>query len=266
MTRRKFLHTSCLAACAARTASAAALNPDSLAKFVDPLPTPPIAKPSGMRPVPGQRVKAPHYRVAMQQIERKLHRDLPATRLWCCGGSVAGSHVRNPGRGRAVDRLGERIAREAFPADRPHASWRRSERSRSPRHRTRAWRQSAAGKRRLSRGLVRPGKVAHLFLSQPAGRRHALVSRPHHGHQSPQHRTPVCSDCSLSATTWKTRSNLPKGAYEIPLVICDRLSAAGWRARLSRIRRSRTALGSRSFRQCDVSEWQGISVPRCRAA
>jgi spore coat protein A len=92
MNRRSFLLTSCLAPFAARAASTApALNPDTLAKFVDPLPIPPIAKSSGIRAVPGQAsAKVPYYRVAMQQIERKLHRDLPATRLWGCGGSSPG--------------------------------------------------------------------------------------------------------------------------------------------------------------------------------
>jgi len=92
MTRRTFLQASCLTAYVGRAAlSASALNPDSLAKLVDPLPIPPIAKPSGARPVPGYSSSpVPYYRVAMQQIERKLHRDLPPTRLWCCGGSSPG--------------------------------------------------------------------------------------------------------------------------------------------------------------------------------
>ena len=48
MTRRTFVrHATYLTALASRTAAAApALNPNSLAKFVDPLPIPEIAKPS----------------------------------------------------------------------------------------------------------------------------------------------------------------------------------------------------------------------------
>ena len=59
------------------------INPDSLARFVDPLPRPPVA--SAVRREPALR-----YRVAMRASSHKLHRDLPATPLWCCGGSMPG--------------------------------------------------------------------------------------------------------------------------------------------------------------------------------
>src|SRR5262249_42922884 len=48
--------------------------------------------PSATRAVPGQSsLKAPLYRVTMQQVERQLHRELPPTRLWCYGGSFPGA-------------------------------------------------------------------------------------------------------------------------------------------------------------------------------
>jgi spore coat protein A len=78
-TRRQFLLAS-----GALVASPAALDPISLARFVDPLPIPPIAV-STKKPARG-----PHYRIAMRQIEAKIHRDLPATRWWSYGGSVPG--------------------------------------------------------------------------------------------------------------------------------------------------------------------------------
>jgi spore coat protein A len=120
MTRRTFLSASCLAAYAGRRASAAAaLNPDTLTKFVDPLPIPPIAKPAGVRPIPGQSSsKAPYYRVAMQQIERKLHRDLPATRLWSCGGSVPGpTFETRSGEGLLIEWANELPAKHFLPID-----------------------------------------------------------------------------------------------------------------------------------------------------
>lgn len=74
-----------------RSASAApALHPDSLAKFVDPLPIPEIAKPVGLRTAPGGSAKVPYYRVPMRQLECKLHRDLPPARLWCYGSASPG--------------------------------------------------------------------------------------------------------------------------------------------------------------------------------
>ncbi|HEY2685524.1 MAG TPA: multicopper oxidase [Steroidobacteraceae bacterium] len=95
--RRTFLKSSSLAAAglAARRLSAhpmpalapAApnLNPDTLARFVDPLPRIPIAR--ALAHKPGEVAS---YRMAMRQITRKLHRDLPGTSLWCYGDSFPG--------------------------------------------------------------------------------------------------------------------------------------------------------------------------------
>ncbi len=67
------------------------LNAEKLEKFVDPLPIPAIAHPAGTRPDPGnRRAKVPFYRMSMRQIEAKLHRDLPPTRLWGINGSFPG--------------------------------------------------------------------------------------------------------------------------------------------------------------------------------
>ncbi len=57
------------------------LNPSSLEKFVDPLPILPIAKSAGKRDA---------YRLQMAEILVKVHRDLPATRMWGYNGSSPG--------------------------------------------------------------------------------------------------------------------------------------------------------------------------------
>ena len=122
MTRRTFLEASCLAACTgpAMSASVPALNPDSLAKFVDPLPLPPTAKPAGVRPAPGHSSsKAPYYRLAMRQVGQKLHRDLPATQLWCYGGSSPGPTLETRGgEGLFIEWANELPARHFLPIDR----------------------------------------------------------------------------------------------------------------------------------------------------
>src|SRR6202167_2509092 len=62
---------------------ASTLDPNTLAKFVDPLPIPPIAKPERYQPSPADpAVKIPYYRQAMQPFEMKVHRDLKPTRMW----------------------------------------------------------------------------------------------------------------------------------------------------------------------------------------
>ena len=59
------------------------VNPASLARFVDPLPVPPIARAAGRRAhpaYPGQML--PYYRMQMSAFRARLHRDLPPTPLW----------------------------------------------------------------------------------------------------------------------------------------------------------------------------------------
>jgi spore coat protein A len=65
----------------AQSQPATALDPNTLEKFVDPLPIPLVAKSAG---------KANHYRLEMSEIAMKVHRDLPATRMWGYNGSSPG--------------------------------------------------------------------------------------------------------------------------------------------------------------------------------
>jgi spore coat protein A, manganese oxidase len=60
------------------------LNPSSLAKFVDPLPILPPAKSVGPRN---------HYRLEMAEVQAKVHRDLPTTRIWGYNGSSPGPTI-----------------------------------------------------------------------------------------------------------------------------------------------------------------------------
>ncbi len=104
ITRRKFLQHSGLVATALAAESkhllamtqtpptmAAALDVNTLAKFVDPLPVPAIAKPQGRRPSPADpKTSVLFYRIQAQASESKVHRDLPATRFWGFGSSVPG--------------------------------------------------------------------------------------------------------------------------------------------------------------------------------
>ncbi|MGH8444169.1 MAG: multicopper oxidase family protein [Solimonas sp.] len=67
------------------------LNALTLARFVDALPIPEILKPSGTRPDPlDAKKQRPYYRVAMRQIEQAVHRDLKPTRLWSYGDAMPG--------------------------------------------------------------------------------------------------------------------------------------------------------------------------------
>jgi spore coat protein A, manganese oxidase len=70
---------------------AAALDVNTLKRFVDPLPLPAVARAHGRRPSPEDaKISVPFYRVQAQATESKVHRDLPATKFWSFGSSVPG--------------------------------------------------------------------------------------------------------------------------------------------------------------------------------
>jgi spore coat protein A, manganese oxidase len=130
--RRKFLGQSALLAAAAAGPRAFAhvmvaresrrapnLDPNGLAKFVDPLPLPVVAQSSGNRVVPGKsRERATFYRIAMRETATKLHRDLPPTRMWSYGGSVPGLMFETrSGQGLMVEWANELPARHFLPID-----------------------------------------------------------------------------------------------------------------------------------------------------
>src|ERR1700677_3886228 len=130
-TRRRFLRQSAIVAAAAvaprfsrtqgrsATTVIATLDPNKLARFVDPLPLPVVAQPLGNRPVPGKPGEAaPFYRVPMHAIARKLHRDLPPTNLWSYGDSVPGVMFdTQSGQGLIVEWVNELPANHFLPID-----------------------------------------------------------------------------------------------------------------------------------------------------
>jgi len=132
ITRRKFLGQSAVTAAATFAPSGLAhtmqggrsqgftnLDPNSLTRFVDPLPLPPVAQPVGHRPVPGSPGKqAQYYRIAMRAISSKLHRDLPPSSLWSLGGSVPGlTFEARTGKGLFVEWVNELPSKHFLPID-----------------------------------------------------------------------------------------------------------------------------------------------------
>ncbi len=94
ITRRIFLKHGAIAALAVHSRlhqntgvrARPALDPNTLTRFVDPLPIPPVARSTGLRSHPEeQNVKLPYYRLAMRPIKTKVHRDLPSTNIWGFG-------------------------------------------------------------------------------------------------------------------------------------------------------------------------------------
>src|SRR5262245_26694648 len=63
-----------------------ALDVSKLTPFVDALPIPPIITPSPDASMNG----VPSYRVKMQEIESRIHRDVKPTRFWSFGSTFPG--------------------------------------------------------------------------------------------------------------------------------------------------------------------------------
>jgi len=96
----------------------------SLAQFVDPLPISEIVRASGSHPSPTDpKVQIPYYRIAMRQFESKMHRDLKPTQQWGFGVSSAGATSPGPtfetrsGQGLLVEWVNELPETHFLPID-----------------------------------------------------------------------------------------------------------------------------------------------------
>ena len=68
-----------------------ALDVGTLAQFVDRLPIPEIAQSQGVRPSPADAKRSvPFYRIQAQAIASKIHRDLQPTKFWSFGPATPG--------------------------------------------------------------------------------------------------------------------------------------------------------------------------------
>ncbi|HEX4133270.1 MAG TPA: multicopper oxidase [Bryobacteraceae bacterium] len=229
MTRRHFFQKAVqkatgLALYAGRRLYAApALNPDSLVKFVDPLPIPEIAKSNGFRAAPGKSsLKVPYFRVAMREVQAKLHRDLPATRLWCYGASSPGpTFETRSGQGLFIEWANELPEKHFLPID--HSL------------------HGAEADKPEVRGVVHvhgakappesdgypedwyvPGKSRTYFYPN----RQDAAALWYHDHAMGINRLNIYAGMFglfLIRDETEDKLDLPKGRFEIPLVICDRL-------------------------------------------
>ena len=72
-------------------ASGQLLDTRALAHFVDPLPIPAFAKPTGLRPSPADpATRVPYHHLVMRQFQAKVHRDVPPTTFWGYNASCPG--------------------------------------------------------------------------------------------------------------------------------------------------------------------------------
>jgi spore coat protein A len=199
------------------------LDPNSLAQFVDPLPIPEVAQTSGYRPSPTDpSVKLPYYRLAMRQVETKVHREMKPTRLWGFGSSSPGPTLETrSGQGLLVEWVNELPAAHFLPIDRTiHGAEADKPDVRAVIHLHGA--KAPPDSDGYPENWYAPGKSA--LYHYPNNQDAAMLW--YHDHALGINRLNVMAGLMgvfFVRDGTEDSLNLPRGKYEIPLVICDRM-------------------------------------------
>jgi spore coat protein A, manganese oxidase len=200
-----------------------ALDPNSLAKFVDPLPIPAAAHSATTRPSPtNPKITIPFYRVPMQSFETCVHRDLKPTRMWGFAGTFPGpTFDLRSGQEVLVEWANELPTQHFLPIDHTlHGAEKQLPEVRAVSH------LHGAKTRPESDGYPEnwlvPGKSAvyHYPNQQDA----ALLW--YHDHAMGINRLNIFAGLAgayILRDKVEDSLRLPAGKYEIPLVICDRM-------------------------------------------
>jgi spore coat protein A, manganese oxidase len=227
ITRRQFLQAAAAASVAAARPEVSnaqqipQLDPNTLPKFVDPLPIPSVAKPIGTGPIPGSKTGIARYRIAMRQTEAKLHRDLPATRLWTFGGSWPGpTFETRSGQGVQVEWANQLPEKHFLPIDhRLHGADAGKPEVRAVVH-LHGGKTPPEGDGWPEDWYV-PGKSATYYY--PNAQDPAMLW--YHDHAMGINRLNIYAGLAgafIIRDAKEDALNLPKGQFEIPLILCDR--------------------------------------------
>lgn len=224
MTRRDLFRLGAvLLAPRAGPANSQMLDPTCLEPFVDALPIPPLARPAGFRPHPLKPgVPVPYYRIAMRPVESKVHRDLSPTRQWGYGSVVPGpTFEARAGEPLLVEWANELPLEHFLPIDHTIEGAERDKpevRAVVHLHGGRVPPQSDG----YPENWYVPGKSVTSFYPN----RQDAAMLWYHDHAMGINRLNIYAGLFglyLLRDELESRLNLPKGRYEIPLVIYDRL-------------------------------------------
>jgi spore coat protein A, manganese oxidase len=199
------------------------LNTFSLAQFVDPLPRLEIAQSIGHRPSPDDpKVQLPYYRVAMGQLEEKVHRDLKPTRFWGYASTSPGpSFETRSGQGLLVEWVNELPDTHFLPIDHSiHGAEPHKPAVRAVVHLHGG--KTPAKSDGYPENWMVPGKSA--LYHYPNGQDAAMLW--YHDHALGINRLNVFAGLMglfFVRDEFEDALNLPRGKYEIPLVIYDRI-------------------------------------------
>jgi spore coat protein A len=198
------------------------LNIRSLAQFVDPLPIPRVILPDGVRPSPDHSTsQIPYYRLAMQQIGSKVHRDVKPTRVWGFAGSSPGPTLETrSGQGLLVEWVNDLPARHFLPLDHTlHGAEAGKPEVRAVTH-LHGGKAPAASDGYPEDWYV-PGKSATYYYPNHQD----AAALWYHDHAMGITRLNIYAGLFgffLVRDDFEDGLNLPKGKYEIPLTMYDR--------------------------------------------
>jgi spore coat protein A, manganese oxidase len=198
------------------------ISPGALTPFVDPLPIPPILEPAGVHPDPtNSKLAIPHYRVAMQEFRQRLHRDLQPTRLWGYGGCVPGPTIETiSGKPLLVEWINQLPDKHFLPIDyRLHGAMGQPQvRTVVHVHGAKAPPESDG----YPEDWYVPGKSASYYYPNHQD----AAALWYHDHAMGINRLNIYAGLFGSYVIRDDAEdalNLPRGKYEIPLLICDRM-------------------------------------------
>jgi spore coat protein A len=190
--------------------------------FVDSLPLPQAAKPIGKRLDPLRKSQVPFYRIPIGEFFSKIHRDVPPTRFWGFGNSVPGPTVEaRSGEEILIEWQNRLPAKHFLPIDHNLMGAEKG----FPESRTVVHVHGARVPPESDgwpEAWYAPGKSAtyHYPNKQDA----ALLW--YHDHAMGINRLNICAGMVglyVVRDSFEDALNLPRGEYEIPLVLMDRM-------------------------------------------
>ena len=202
------------------------LDPSKVTPYVDELPIPEVVKSSGMRPDPDDaKTMLPFYTVKMEEVQQKVHRDLPATRMWGFNGTWPGPIFETKsGQGLVVEWVNGLPEKHFLPVDHTlHGSEADKPEVRCVVHVHGG--RTPAKSDGYPEDWVVPGKS--LLYHYPNKQDAALLF--YHDHTMGINRLNIYAGLQglfVVRDEAEEGLNLPKGKHEIPLMLCDRFLRA----------------------------------------
>lgn len=201
------------------------INPTSLARFVDALPVPSIARAESQRnhpAYPGR--KLPYHRIEMRECKVVLHRDIPTTRLWAYNGQFPGPTIEaRRGEPLLIEWINGLPSKHFLPIDHTiHGAEHDKPEVRAVTHVHGA--RAPATSDGFPEDWYPPGHSA--LYHYPNGQDAATLW--YHDHAMGITRLNIYAGlfgAYLVRDDDEQALNLPTGDYDVPLMLCDRLVA-----------------------------------------